>query len=140
VEAARAMGAREIDLVVALPALLAGDHRAVYQDLAALVEAAGEAGLKVILETCLLSPEQKAAGAALAAAAGAAYVKTSTGFAGGGATEEDVRILRATVGPRLGVKASGGIRSAAEALRMVLAGASRIGCSASVAIVEASAF
>lgn len=137
-EAAVRAGAREVDAVVALPALLALDHRAVLEDLRAVVAAAGPAAVKVILETCLLGAEQKAAGAALAAAAGAAFVKTSTGFGPGGATEEDVRLLRAAVGSRVGVKASGGIRSAADALRMVRAGASRIGCSASVAIVEAA--
>lgn len=84
--------------------------------------------------------QQKAAGAALAAAAGAAFVKTSTGFGAGGATEEDVRLLRSAVGRALGVKASGGIRSAADALRMVRAGASRLGCSGSVAIVESARF
>jgi deoxyribose-phosphate aldolase len=133
-------GAREVDAVVALPALLALDHRAVLEDLRAVVEAAAPAEVKVILETCRLGPEQRAAGAALAAAAGAAFVKTSTGFGGGGATEKDVRLLRATVGRALGVKASGGIRTAAAALLMVRAGASRLGCSASVAIVEAAGF
>lgn len=133
-------GAREVDAVVALPALLALDHRAVLEDLREVVRAAAPAAVKVILETCRLGPEQKAAGAALAAAAGAAFVKTSTGFGAGGATEEDVRLLRAAVGRALGVKASGGIRTAGDALRMVRAGASRIGCSASVAIVEAAGF
>jgi deoxyribose-phosphate aldolase len=133
-------GAREVDAVVALPALLALDHRAVLEDLRAVVAAAGPAAVKVILETCRLGPEQRAAGAALAAAAGAAFVKTSTGFGGGGATEKDVRLLRATVGRAVGVKASGGIRTAREALAMVRAGASRLGCSASVAIVGARSF
>jgi len=133
-------GAREVDAVVALPALLALDHRAVLEDLREVVRAAAPAAVKVILETCRLGPEQKAAGAALAAAAGAAFVKTSTGFGAGGATEEDVRLLRAAVGRAVGVKASGGIRTAGDALRMVRAGASRIGCSASVAIVEAVGF
>ena len=133
-------GAREVDAVVALPALLALDHRAVLEDLREVVGAAAPAAVKVILETCRLGPEQKAAGAALAAAAGAAFVKTSTGFGAGGATEEDVRLLRSAVGRALGVKASGGIRSAADALRMVRAGASRLGCSGSVAIVESARF
>jgi len=133
-------GAREVDVVVALPALQAGDLGHVARDLEAVVAASGGAGVKVILETGALSNERKAAGAALAAAAGAVFVKTSTGFGPGGATEEDVRLLRAVVGTALGVKASGGIRTAADALRMVRAGASRIGCSASVTVVEATAF
>jgi len=136
-EARRAVvdGAREIDVVVPLPALLAFDLAAVALDLEAVVLASDRAAVKVILETCRLTSGQKVAAAALAAAAGAAFVKTSTGHGSGGATEEDVRLLRATVGAGVGVKASGGIRSAADALRMVRAGASRIGCSASVAIV-----
>jgi len=133
-------GAREVDLVVALPALLAGDLGHVGRDLEAVVAAAGGAGVKVILETGALGQQQKVAGAALSVAAGAAFVKTSTGFGPGGATEEDVRLLRDTVGGAVGVKAAGGIRTAADALRMVRAGASRIGCSASVAVVEAAAF
>lgn len=137
--AAAAWGAVEIDVVAPLPALRAADHRAVFDDLSAVGLAAHTAALKVILETATLTAEQKVAGAALAAAAGAAYVKTSTGLAGG-ATEEDVRLLRATVGPGVGVKASGGIRTALDALRMVRAGASRVGCSASVAIAEAASF
>jgi deoxyribose-phosphate aldolase len=141
-EAAEAVlaGAAEIDALAPLPALLALDHRGVLDDLREVVGVARPAAVKVILETCRLGPEQKAAGAALAAAAGAAYVKTSTGFGAGGATEEDVRLLRAAVGRGVGVKASGGIRTAGAALRMVRAGASRIGCSASVAIVEAGSF
>jgi deoxyribose-phosphate aldolase len=125
-----------VDVVVALPALLAGDLGRVALDLEAVVEAAGGAAVKVILETCRLGPEQRAVGAGLAAAAGAAFVKTSTGFGGGGATEEDVRLLRAAVGPGVGVKASGGIRTAADALRLLRAGASRIGTSAGVEMVR----
>lgn len=140
VEEAAAAGAREIDVVAPLAALHHADWPAVHRDLAALARAAGGAALKVILETCLLPPGRMAAGAAVAAAAGAAFVKTSTGFSTGGATEEAVRILREAVGPAVGVKASGGIRTAAAALRMVQAGASRIGCSASVALVEAPEF
>ncbi len=140
VEEAAAAGAREIDVVAPLAALHRADWPAVHRDLAALVRAAGGAGLKVILETCLLTPERMAAAAAVAAAAGAAFVKTSTGFSSGGATEEAVRVLREAVGPAVGVKASGGIRTAAGALRLVRAGASRIGCSASVALVEAAGF
>jgi deoxyribose-phosphate aldolase len=92
--------------------------------------------VKVILETCRLARDEKVAACALARAAGAAWVKTSTGFAEGGATEDDVALLRAVVGPEAGVKASGGIRTAHDALRMVRAGADRIGTSASVSIVS----
>ncbi|HYZ87947.1 MAG TPA: deoxyribose-phosphate aldolase, partial [Myxococcales bacterium] len=91
--------------------------------------------VKTILETGALAPEEKAAAAALARAAGAAFVKTSTGFGPGGATVEDVALLRSVVGPDMGVKASGGIRTSADARRMVAAGANRLGTSASVAIV-----
>ncbi|HEU4385478.1 MAG TPA: deoxyribose-phosphate aldolase [Anaeromyxobacteraceae bacterium] len=129
-----ACGAEEIDAVIALPALLGRDYRYVLLD---LVELVGRAGVpvKVILETCRLSREQKAIGCALARAAGAAFVKTSTGFAEGGATAEDVALMRSVVGEEMGVKASGGIRTAADARRMVEAGADRLGASASVAIV-----
>lgn len=129
-----ASGAAEIDVVVALEALLACDHRRVHEDLAELVGRSG-VPVKVIVETSRLTREQKAAACALAKAAGAAFVKTSTGFAGGGATAEDVALMRAVVGDDMGVKASGGIRTAADALRMVRAGANRLGTSASVAIV-----
>jgi deoxyribose-phosphate aldolase len=132
-----AAGARELDVVVGLPALREARHGDVLRDLQAVVEAARPASVKVILETCLLTPAQRAMGCALSAAAGAAFVKTSTGFGSGGATVEDVALLRACVGPGLGVKASGGIRTAEAARAMVRAGASRIGCSASVAIVAA---
>ncbi len=140
VRAAAAAGAGEIDVVVRLPALLAGDLEAVRFDLEALVRAAHPARLKVILETAALARDRVVAGARIAAAAGAAFVKTSTGFGPGGATEEDVRLLRETVGPAVGVKASGGIRTAADALRMVRAGADRIGTSAGVAIASAPSF
>ncbi|MBI5070199.1 MAG: deoxyribose-phosphate aldolase [Deltaproteobacteria bacterium] len=138
--AARDAGAREVDVVLPLPAFRALRHREVVADLAAVVAAAGQAEVKVILETAALSPAERAMAAALAVAAGAAWVKTSTGFGPGGATAEDVALLRACVGPAVGVKASGGIRTAADARRMAEAGASRIGCSASVAIVEAATF
>jgi deoxyribose-phosphate aldolase len=134
--AAAEAGAAEVDAVAPLPAFLAGDLLRAGLDLEALVLAAAPADVKVILETAALPPPLRAAAAAVAAAAGARFVKTSTGFGPGGATEEDVRLLRQVVGPRVGVKASGGIRTAADALRMVRAGASRLGCSASVAIVE----
>jgi deoxyribose-phosphate aldolase len=128
-------GAREIDILFPLPLLAARDHARAEDDLRALVAAAGGARVKVILETAALAPADRAAACALALAAGAAFVKTSTGFGPGGATEDDVRLLRALAGDRAGVKASGGIRAAADALRMVQAGASRIGTSAGVAIV-----
>lgn len=127
-------GADEIDLVAPLPALLAGRWEAALDDLRAVVRSI-PVPVKVILETARLGRDQKVAAAALAKAAGAAFVKTSTGFGGGGATVDDVALLRAVVGDDVGVKASGGIRTAADALAMVRAGASRIGTSASVAIL-----
>lgn len=133
-EAAARAGAGELDLVVRLPALLAGRFEEVLDDLRAVVRAA-PVPVKVILETSRLTRDLKVAGAALARCAGAAFVKTSTGFAGGGATAEDVALLRAVVGDAMGVKASGGVRTAADALAMIRAGASRVGSSASVAIV-----
>jgi deoxyribose-phosphate aldolase len=129
-----AAGAGELDLVAPLPALRAGRWAAVFADLAAVV-AAAPAPVKVILETGLLDRDQVAAGAALARAAGAAWVKTSTGFGRGGATVEAVALLRAVVGAGVGVKASGGIRTTAQALAMIEAGASRIGASASLEIL-----
>ena len=129
------LGAREIDIVFPLRRLAARDHAGALADLAAVVHAAGAAAVKVILETGALSDAEKAAACALARAAGAAFVKTSTGFGPGGATAEDVALLRGLVGAAAGVKASGGIRTAADALRMVRAGANRLGASASVAIV-----
>lgn len=133
--AAVAAGAGEVDVVLGRAALQARDHGAVLRDLVAVV-AAARVPVKVILETSRLTREEKVAACALSQAAGAAWVKTSTGYAGGGATEEDVALLRASVGPTVGVKASGGIRSAADALRMVRAGADRIGTSSGPAIVE----
>jgi deoxyribose-phosphate aldolase len=130
-------GVDEIDVVAPLPALLAGRWEEVLDDLRAVVRAV-PLPVKVILETSLLDRDRKVAAAALAASAGAAYVKTSTGFGGGGATVDDVALLRAVVGERMGVKASGGIRSAADALAMVRAGADRIGSSSSVQIVTGS--
>jgi deoxyribose-phosphate aldolase len=129
-------GATEIDMVIALGALKSGDYAAVLADLQAVV-AAG-APVKVILETCLLTEEQKLAGCFLAQRAGAAFVKTSTGFSTGGATEADIRLMRLAVGPRMGVKASGGVRTRQDALSMIAAGANRIGASSSVAIVTSA--
>ena len=129
-------GAREIDTVIHVGALKAGDDAHVERDIAAVVTAARPWPVKVILETSLLDDEQKLRACALAKAAGAAYVKTSTGFGGGGATAADVALMRRAVGDELGVKASGGVRTAEDAMRMLRAGADRIGASASVAIVE----
>ncbi len=128
-------GAAEIDMVINLGLLKGGDHDAVYDDIHAVVEAAQGRPVKVILETHLLTREQKIAACALSKAAGAAFVKTSTGFSGGGATAEDIALMRAVVGPDMGVKASGGVRTADDARKMVAAGANRLGASASVAIV-----
>ena len=128
-------GAAEIDMVVNLGLLKGGDHDGVYEDIRAVVEAAQGRPVKVILETHLLTREQKVAACALSKAAGAAFVKTSTGFSGGGATADDIALMRAVVGPNMGVKASGGVRTADDAQKMVAAGANRLGASASVAIV-----
>jgi deoxyribose-phosphate aldolase len=133
-EAVRA-GAREIDMVVNLGALKAKDYACVSRDIAAVVAAARPYPVKVILETAQLAQEEKVVACALAKAAGAAFVKTSTGFGGGGATVEDIQLMRRVVGEELGVKASGGVRTAEDALRLLAAGANRIGASASVAIV-----
>lgn len=133
-EALRA-GADELDVVAPLPALLAGRFEEALEDLRAVVDAA-QVPVKVILETCRLGRELSVVAAALSRCAGAAFVKTSTGFGGGGATAEDVALLRRVVGESLGVKASGGIRTAADALAMIRAGADRLGASASVAIVS----
>ncbi len=130
-----ASGAQELDMVVNLDALRRRDYALVLRDIEAVVEVARPRAVKVILETGALSREEKVIGAALAKAAGAAFVKTSTGFGPGGATVADVALLRQVVGGEMGVKASGGIRTAADARRMIAAGATRIGTSASVAIV-----
>lgn len=137
-EAARALddGATELDMVIALGALRAGDDVAVGRDIEAVVRAGAGAHLvKVILETALLSDDEIDRACRLAVAAGAHFVKTSTGFGPGGATVEAVRRMRAAVGPSIGVKASGGIGDAAAARRMLAAGANRLGASASLAIV-----
>lgn len=131
-------GATEIDMVMNIGALKAGDNQIVATDIHAVAEAAHSAGalLKVIIETALLTDEEKVVACLLAKEAGADYVKTSTGFSGGGATVHDVALMRRTVGPELGVKASGGIHSAEEAEQMIAAGATRIGASAGVKIVK----
>jgi deoxyribose-phosphate aldolase len=133
-EAALKAGADELDLVAPLPELLAGRWGRAFEDLRAVVTASS-VPVKVILETARLSPDQKVAAAAVAVAAGAAFLKTSTGFAGGGATVEDVALLREVAAGRAAVKASGGVRTAADALAMIRAGATRIGTSSGVAIV-----
>ena len=142
-EAAAAIrdGAREIDMVLNVGELRGGNADAVQADIRAVVEAAHASGaiVKVILETALLTDPQKVAACELAKAAGAGFVKTSTGFGPGGATVEDVALMRRTVGPQMGVKASGGVRTLEDLQKMVAAGASRVGASASVKIVEATA-
>lgn len=141
-EAANAVsdGATEIDMVMAVGQLKAGDAAYVEQDIRAVVQAVrGKAQVKVILETCLLDDTEIQLACALAEKAGAAFVKTSTGFSGGGATENVVRLMREAVGMRLGVKASGGIRTRDDALGMIAAGASRLGTSASIHILASFA-
>jgi deoxyribose-phosphate aldolase len=128
-------GAQEIDMVINIGALKSREHGLVYEDIKAVVEAARPIAVKVILETSKLTHDEKVSVCALSVAAGAAFVKTSTGFGGGGATVEDIKLMRDLVGPHLGVKASGGVRDAATAQAMIQAGATRLGASASVAIV-----
>ena len=131
-------GAGEIDMVIAIGALKGGDHDYVRRDIAEVKQACGLSLLKTIIETCLLTDDEKVKACLLAKEAGADFVKTSTGYGGGGATVEDVALMRRTVGPTMGVKASGGIRSLAQALAMVQAGATRIGASSGVAMVTAT--
>lgn len=128
-------GAKEIDTVINIGALKTRDYALVLQDLQAVVNAAKPWPVKVILETSQLTADEKVIGSALSKAAGAAFVKTSTGFAAGGATAEDVALMRRIVGEDVGVKASGGVRSTEDAMKMIAAGANRIGASASIAIV-----
>lgn len=128
-------GAREIDMVINIGALKSKDYETVFEDICRVVKASAPAGVKVILETSALSHEEKIIGCAMSKLAGAAFVKTSTGFGKGGATVEDVQLMRSIVGSELGVKASGGVRTPEDALRMAQAGANRIGASASVGIV-----
>lgn len=132
-------GALDLDVVLHVGSLVSGLFSEVREEVHSLAQIAHGEGalLKVILETCLLTDEQKRVAAQICADAGADFVKTSTGFSTGGATIADVRLLRDVVGQRCGVKASGGIRSLADAVQMAEAGANRIGASASVAIVEA---
>ncbi len=129
-------GADEIDMVMAVGLMKQGNATAVEQDIAAVVKAAGAAVVKVIIETCYLTKDEKITACKAVENAGARYVKTSTGFGTGGATVADVALLRATVGDRLKVKASGGIGSLRDALAMIAAGADRIGASAGVDIIK----
>ncbi|MFD2328558.1 deoxyribose-phosphate aldolase [Cohnella sp. GCM10020058] len=132
-----AAGATEIDMVLNVGALKSGLYEEVERDVARVAEACeGAATLKVILETGLLTDEEKVKACELCVAAGADFVKTSTGFGPGGATADDIALMRRTVGPNIGVKASGGVRDAETARAMIVAGATRIGASASVAIVS----
>ena len=131
---ATAHGAQEIDMVINIGELKAGNDDAVRSDISAVANAAHEAGalLKVIIETCLLSDEEKRRACELSVAGGADFVKTSTGFS----TPADITLMRETVGPELGVKASGGIRTLEAAIAMIEAGATRLGVSAAVSILE----
>lgn len=128
-------GATEIDMVMNIGALKSQDDELAFSDMCEVVRAASPGVVKVILEMGALTHDEKAKAASLAKRAGAAFVKTSTGFGHGGATVADVQLLRSIVGDDLGVKASGGIRTAADAVAMIDAGATRLGTSASVAIV-----
>ena len=128
-------GADEVDMVMNVGALKSGDYAAVREEMQGFVEAAEGKTTKVILETCLLNDEEKVKACEFARAAGADFVKTSTGFQSG-ATVEDVRLMRETVGENMGVKAAGGIRSIDDALAMIEAGANRLGTSSGVQIVQ----
>lgn len=134
-------GATEIDMVINIGALKSGEPAIVEVDIAAVAEAARQGGaiVKVIIETALLDHDQKVLACQLSMRAGAAFVKTSTGFAKTGATVEDIALMRATVGPDIGVKASGGVRTLEDLKVMVAAGATRVGASSSVKIIEATA-
>jgi len=129
-------GATEIDMVINVGVLRAGETQLVADDIAAVVRASGEAHTKVILETGYLTDEEIVTGCKLSVEAGADFVKTATGFGAFGAFEPHVRLMRATVGPDIGVKASGGVENIREALRMLRAGATRLGTSAGIPIVE----
>ena len=133
-----AMGAEELDMVIHVGAAKAGDWALVQRDIEGVVKAAAGYTVKVIIETCLLTDEEKVKACEAAKAAGAHFVKTSTGFSTGGATTHDIALMRKTVGPEMGVKASGGIRDYETAMAMIEAGANRIGASAGIAIVAAA--
>lgn len=131
-------GADEIDMVINVGALKDRDYSVVLEDIKAVKEACGEHILKVIIETCLLTDDEKVKACELAKEAGADFVKTSTGFSSAGANVEDVRLMRETVGPDMGVKASGGIHDKEFAKELVDAGANRLGTSATIDIVESA--
>ena len=131
-----ANGADEIDMVINVGALKAGNDALVLDDIKAVVDASGDKLVKVIIEACLLTDDEKVRVCQLSKEAGADYVKTSTGFSTGGATVADVALMRKTVGPDMGVKASGGARSYEDAIAFIEAGASRIGASSGVAIMN----
>jgi len=132
-----AKGATEVDMVINISALKDGKDDYVEQDIRAVVEAAaGKALVKVIIETCLLTDDEKVRACEAAVRAGADFVKTSTGFSTGGATPEDIALMRRTVGPNVGVKASGGVRSLEDMQKMIEAGATRIGASSGVKIMQ----
>ena len=128
-------GAEEVDMVINVGALKAGDHELLEKDIKAVVDAANGTLVKVIIETCYLTDEEKVIACQAAARAGADFVKTSTGFGTGGATPHDVALMRQSIPAEMKVKASGGVRNYAEALAVVEAGANRIGASAGIAIV-----
>jgi len=132
-------GAREIDMVINIGAMKSRDYETVFEDICRVVKASAPAAVKVILETSALTHEEKIIAISLSKLAGAAFVKTSTGFGKGGATVEDVQLMRSLVGSELGVKASGGVRTAEDVIKMAQAGANRIGASASVGIVTGTA-
>lgn len=133
----RLNGANEVDMVINIGALKDRQYDLVETDIKAVVDAAkGKALTKVIIETCLLTDEEKEKACELAVKAGADFVKTSTGFSTGGATIEDVALMRKTVGPEIGVKASGGVRNLEDAEAVIKAGANRIGASSGVEIVN----
>ncbi len=138
-EAAEAVsnGAGEVDMVINIGAAKSGDWALVERDIAAVVTAVdGDALVKVIIETCLLTDEEKVLACQAAKRVGADFVKTSTGFSTGGATVHDVKLMRETVGPEMGVKASGGVRTYEDAIAMIEAGASRLGASSGKAIID----
>ena len=133
-------GAKELDMVINIGAIKSRDWILVKRDVQAVVDAAkGKAGVKVILETGLLTDEEKVKACAICKLAGADFVKTCTGFADGSATVEDIQLMRATVGPDIGVKASGGVRTYETAVKMIKAGANRLGATAGIAIVSGAA-
>ena len=131
-------GADEIDMVINIGWLKDGRDDLVENDIREVKKACGDKHLKVIIETCLLTEEEKVRACKLSVKAGADFVKTSTGFSTGGAKAEDVALMRKTVGPEIGVKASGGIRTYEDAKKMIDAGANRLGCSAGIAIVTSA--